>query len=136
MIPKSGYRFSEKIMLHQLAKAGWRFEEKTSGFKALGETLPVLLHASDPRLASLRGKTPFSLTPRAARVRPAGAEEPHGGAIRGMGVARAGDRAGARARAGRRAAAARRSRRPCRRQAAARRNRGRGRPREHERRRA
>jgi hypothetical protein len=24
MIPKSGYRFSEKIMLHQQAKAGWK----------------------------------------------------------------------------------------------------------------
>jgi hypothetical protein len=27
MIPKSGHRFSEKIMLHQEAKAGGRFEE-------------------------------------------------------------------------------------------------------------
>jgi hypothetical protein len=30
MIPKSGHRFSEKIMLKQKARAGWRFEEKSS----------------------------------------------------------------------------------------------------------
>jgi Flp pilus assembly protein TadG len=30
MIPKSGRRFSEKIMLQQKAGAGWRFEEKLS----------------------------------------------------------------------------------------------------------
>jgi hypothetical protein len=30
MIPKSGYRFSEKIMLQQEDRAGWRFEEKSS----------------------------------------------------------------------------------------------------------
>src|SRR5215467_5983245 len=30
MIPKSGYRFSEKIMHKQQARAGWRFEEKSS----------------------------------------------------------------------------------------------------------
>ncbi|MET0632210.1 MAG: hypothetical protein ABWY92_15240, partial [Xanthobacteraceae bacterium] len=30
MIPKSGHRFSEKIMLHQRARVGWRFEEKSS----------------------------------------------------------------------------------------------------------
>jgi hypothetical protein len=30
MIPKSGSRFSEKIMLKQKAGAGWRFEEKPS----------------------------------------------------------------------------------------------------------
>src|SRR5258707_7313273 len=30
MIPKSGYRFSEKIMLQQQARAGCRFEEKSS----------------------------------------------------------------------------------------------------------
>src|SRR5712692_9304081 len=30
MIPKSGYRFSEKMMLQQLARTGWRFEEKSS----------------------------------------------------------------------------------------------------------
>jgi hypothetical protein len=30
MIPKSGYRFSEKIMLRQNARAGWRLEEKSS----------------------------------------------------------------------------------------------------------
>jgi hypothetical protein len=29
MIPKSGYRFSEKIMLHQKAGAGRRLEEKS-----------------------------------------------------------------------------------------------------------
>jgi hypothetical protein len=28
MIPKSGYRFSEKIMLKQRSRVGWRFEEK------------------------------------------------------------------------------------------------------------
>jgi hypothetical protein len=33
MIPKSGYRFSEKIMLQQQAKAGWRIEEKSSRFR-------------------------------------------------------------------------------------------------------
>src|SRR3954454_534125 len=32
MIPKSVQRFSEKIMLKQGAKAGWRFEEKSSRF--------------------------------------------------------------------------------------------------------
>jgi hypothetical protein len=30
MIPKSGYRFSEKIMLKQKDRAGWRLEEKSS----------------------------------------------------------------------------------------------------------
>jgi hypothetical protein len=30
MIRKSGYRFSEKIMLKQKDRAGWRFEEKSS----------------------------------------------------------------------------------------------------------
>ena len=34
MIPKSGYRFSEKIMLRQESKARWRFEEGSSRFKA------------------------------------------------------------------------------------------------------
>src|SRR5437763_16932483 len=34
MIPKSGNRFSEKIMLDQIAKAGWRFEEKSSRFRS------------------------------------------------------------------------------------------------------
>jgi len=33
MIPKSGYRFSEKIMLQQWAEAWW-FEEKSSRFSA------------------------------------------------------------------------------------------------------
>jgi hypothetical protein len=32
MIPKSGYRFSEKIMLQQEVKARRRFEEKSSRF--------------------------------------------------------------------------------------------------------
>jgi hypothetical protein len=32
MIPKSVQRFSEKIMLKQEAKAGWRFKEKSSRF--------------------------------------------------------------------------------------------------------
>jgi hypothetical protein len=30
MIRESGYRFSEKIMLKQKDRAGWRFEEKPS----------------------------------------------------------------------------------------------------------
>src|SRR5262245_54486082 len=30
MVPKSGHRFSEKIMLHQDARAGGRIEEKSS----------------------------------------------------------------------------------------------------------
>src|SRR4051794_3687609 len=33
MIPKSGYRFSEKIMLQQKSRARWRFEEKSSRFR-------------------------------------------------------------------------------------------------------
>jgi len=34
MIPmKSVERFSEKIMLKEEAKAGWRFEEKSSGLE-------------------------------------------------------------------------------------------------------
>jgi hypothetical protein len=32
MIPKSGYRFSEKIMLKQHAKAKWRFNLKSFRF--------------------------------------------------------------------------------------------------------
>src|SRR5947207_8799676 len=32
MIPKSGNRFSEKIMLHQIARAEGRFEEKSSPY--------------------------------------------------------------------------------------------------------
>jgi hypothetical protein len=31
MIPKSGIRFSEKIMLNQKARAGLRFDQKQSG---------------------------------------------------------------------------------------------------------
>src|SRR6266542_4493488 len=34
MIPKSVQPFSEKIMLKQEAEAGWRFEEKSSRFRA------------------------------------------------------------------------------------------------------
>jgi len=34
MIPKSGCRFLEKIMLEQQAKARWRFEEESSRFSA------------------------------------------------------------------------------------------------------
>src|ERR1700738_469959 len=34
MMPKSGYRFSENIMLQQEAKAGWRLEEKSSRFSS------------------------------------------------------------------------------------------------------
>jgi hypothetical protein len=32
MVPKSGYRFSEKIMLKQQAKAKWRFSPKLFRF--------------------------------------------------------------------------------------------------------
>jgi len=39
MIPKSGYRFSEKIMLKEQAKAKWRFNLKPFRFMAL----PALL---------------------------------------------------------------------------------------------
>jgi hypothetical protein len=50
MIRKSGYRFSEKIMLKQEAKAKWRFNLKSFRFstawrKRVSET------ASDSRLA-------------------------------------------------------------------------------------
>src|ERR1700730_12690965 len=41
MIPKSGYRFSEKIMLKEQAKAKWRFNLRPFGFMAL----PALLLA-------------------------------------------------------------------------------------------
>jgi rare lipoprotein A len=39
MIPKSGYRFSEKIMLKEQAKAKWRFNLRPFGFMALPATL-------------------------------------------------------------------------------------------------
>src|SRR5262245_49133122 len=48
MIPKSGSRFSEKIMLQQGAKTGWRFEEKSSRFS------PPNRAASSPHCAALQ----------------------------------------------------------------------------------
>jgi rare lipoprotein A len=42
MIPKSGYRFSEKIMLKEQAKAKWRFNLRPFGFMAM----PALLVAA------------------------------------------------------------------------------------------
>jgi rare lipoprotein A len=42
MIPKSGYRFSEKIVLKEQAKEKWRFNLKPFGFMAL----PALLFAA------------------------------------------------------------------------------------------
>jgi len=38
MIPKSGNRFSEKIMLKQQPKAKWRFNLKPFRFKAAAAT--------------------------------------------------------------------------------------------------
>src|SRR5947207_2817405 len=38
MIPKSGYRFTEKIMLEQQAKAKWRFKLKPFCFRAAQTT--------------------------------------------------------------------------------------------------
>jgi hypothetical protein len=38
MIRKSGYRFSEKIMLKQKDRARWRFNEKPSRFSPVAAT--------------------------------------------------------------------------------------------------
>src|SRR5216684_3463709 len=41
MIGKSGYRFSEKIMLKQKDRAGWRFEEKSSRSSLTRAPMPM-----------------------------------------------------------------------------------------------
>jgi hypothetical protein len=38
MIPKSGYRFSEKITLGQQTKAKWQFNSKPFRFRASGRS--------------------------------------------------------------------------------------------------
>jgi AcrR family transcriptional regulator len=62
MIRKSGYRFSEKIMLNQKDRAGWRFEEKSSRSRRAAtapsaiRTLPTSLGI---RKASIHYHLPF-----------------------------------------------------------------------------
>jgi rare lipoprotein A len=53
MIPKSGYRFSEKIVLKEQAKEKWRFNLKPFGFMAL----PALFAAALPAPAMAQSGT-------------------------------------------------------------------------------
>jgi hypothetical protein len=43
MIPKSGYWFSEKIMLKQQAKAKWRFNPKSFRFSGVAAPAEIRL---------------------------------------------------------------------------------------------
>jgi hypothetical protein len=52
MMPKSGYRFSENIMLQQYPKAGWRFEEKPSRFS---DAKAGLIIGTSPTAAKTQG---------------------------------------------------------------------------------
>src|SRR6266849_4502895 len=58
MIPKSGYRFSEKIMLKQRSGAGWSFEEKSSRSKLRGRPKAV---RTEPKREN--GKAAYVLPP-------------------------------------------------------------------------
>jgi hypothetical protein len=68
MIPKKpapdlirgGCRFSEKIMLHQQARAGWRFEDKVITLKAGGHYLgPGNIRASERLSVRSRDCDPY-----------------------------------------------------------------------------
>src|SRR6202021_1035320 len=60
--PESGYRFSEKIMLEQKARARWRFDEEPSRSSAV----------PTPSLRSSQGRRtrrPSAVLPRSRRTR-------------------------------------------------------------------